>query len=58
MKALISLLLALAAALFATAIEERAFNGAAGGWFALIVFASVFVLVLHRLQKQAGRTWR
>lgn len=57
MKTLISFLLALVAALFATGIEETAMDGRAGGWLALIVFASVFVLVLHRLQSQARRTW-
>lgn len=57
MKALIAFLLGLVAALFATGIEEVAFNGAAGGWFALIVFASVFTLSLHWMQKQARRAW-
>lgn len=57
MKALIALALVLVAALFATGIEEVAMDDRAGGWLALIVFASVFVLVLHRLQKQARRAW-
>lgn len=53
MKGLISFCLGLVAALFATGIEEAAFHGRAGGWLALIVGVSVFVLVLHRLQMQA-----
>lgn len=51
MRVLISLTLGLIAALFATGMEERAFNQVSG-WLALIVFASVATISLHVMQVQ------